>query len=88
MRAAWTSTDVPLGSPITTAVLDARVFNQHGLNVLGKDVLAAGEDDHVLNSALDVEKAILVEVAEVAGLVPPIFRRPWRFLRGRCSSRG
>ena len=54
-------------------VLDARVFDQHGLNVLGEYVLAAGEDDHVLDPALDVEEAVLVEVAEVSGLVPPIF---------------
>ena len=46
------------------------MFGEDGLDVLREDVLAAGEDDHVLEAALDAEESLVVEVAKVTGPVP------------------
>ncbi|MDD9985441.1 MAG: hypothetical protein OXQ31_04130 [Spirochaetaceae bacterium] len=60
---------------------DRRVGLQHLLHVLGIDVAAVGQDDHVLLAALDVEVALRVQEALVAGLVPLSIERARRLLR-------
>src|SRR6266851_6038245 len=51
---------------------DARVRGQHVLDVFGVDLRAVGEDDHVLLSSVQPEEPILVERAEIAGVVPGV----------------
>ena len=77
--------DLDRGAPGETddhGVDDARVLDQDALDVLGIDVLTAGKHDHVLDAALDVKEALVVEVAEVARLVPAVLESPGRLLRG------
>ena len=50
---------------------DVGVFVEHALDLGGGDVLPAG-DDHVLLAVLDVEEAVLVEPADVAGPEPAV----------------
>ena len=50
---------------------DRRVAHQHVLHLGGIDVLAPGHD-HVLDPVVDVEVAVGVEVADVAGTEPPV----------------
>ena len=52
--------------------LDARIGRERVLDVLGIDVRAVGEDDHVLLAAPQPQEAVLVELAEVAGVVPAV----------------
>ena len=52
--------------------LDDRVVaGQAVLDLLGEDVLAAG-DDHLVVAALDVQQPVLVEAADVAGRHQPV----------------
>ena len=53
---------------------DFRQLHHRVLDFRRKDVEAAG-DDHVLLAVDDVEKAVLVALADVAGVVPAIHRR-------------
>ena len=46
------------------------MFVEHRLHFGGVDVLPAG-DDHVLDPIDDVDKAVVVRVANVAGVEPP-----------------
>ena len=62
-----------LGYGNNDGVLDCRVLDQDRLDVLGKHVLATGEDYHVLHPTLDAQEAFFVKETEVAGLVPTIF---------------
>ena len=50
---------------------DGRVAQQHLLDLGRDDVLAAG-DDQVVVPALDLEEALLVDPAEVAGVQPAV----------------
>ena len=52
--------------------LDARIGREGVLDVLWVDVRAVGENDHVLLAATQPEEAVLVDLAEVAGVVPAI----------------
>ena len=45
--------------------------HQHLLDLGGSDVLAAG-DDHVAEAVVDVEEAVVVDAAEVAGVQPAV----------------
>ena len=60
--------------------LDARVFADRVLDVLGIDLEAVGEGDHVLLPTVQPEKAVVVELAEVAGVVPATRQRRLRRL--------
>src|SRR4029450_10342374 len=51
------------------AVLHRGMAPQHLLDLAGEDVEAAG-DDHVLLAIDDVDEAVLVDNADVAGMVP------------------
>ena len=62
------------GQPDDGAVLHGRVLHQRLLDLGGVDVEAAG-DDHVLGPVDDEEEAVVVEVADVAGVVPAVRRR-------------
>ena len=56
-----------------------RVAEQHVLDLGAVDVLAAG-DDHVLGPVDEVHVAVVVHVAEVAGVVPAVDERGGRLL--------
>src|SRR5713101_1143899 len=51
---------------------NARVRGQHVLDVLGVDLRAVGEDDHVLLPSVQPQQAVLVERAEIARVVPAV----------------
>ena len=51
---------------------DARIGRERVLNVLGIDVRAVGEDDHVLLAAAQPQESVLVDLAEIAGVVPAV----------------
>ena len=63
-----------VGQPDHGAVLDVRVRHQRLLDLGRVDVEAAG-DDHVLGPVDDEQEAVVVEVADVAGVVPAVRRR-------------
>ena len=65
------------GTPIDLRARDGRVLEQHLLDLAGVDVLAAA-DHHVLAAPDDVEVALGVHHAEVAGVHPAVVvdRRP------------
>ena len=66
--------------------LDHRVvLVEHPLHLGAGDVLAAGHD-HVLEPVDDVEVAVVVEHADVAGVEPAAGERRARWRRGRASS--
>src|SRR5438045_8010375 len=48
------------------------------LEILRRDVLAAGRDDQVLLAIGDLEEAVLVELADVAGAEPAVLRERGR----------
>ena len=67
---------------------DERRRLEHVLDVLRRDVLAAGGDDDVLLAVGDAEEAVGVELADVAGAEPAVARRAPRASPPRpCSSR-
>ncbi len=55
-------------------LLHLRMLVQHQLDLLGKDV-AAVADDHVLDAVEDIEIAVLIEAADVAGTQPAVLER-------------
>ena len=57
------------GTPITCALRDRGMLEQHLLDLARVDVLAAA-DHHVLDAADDVDVAVRVHHAEVAGVHP------------------
>src|SRR5215210_4318047 len=57
------------------ALRDVRALLDLGFEVGGGDVLAARRDDDVLLAAGDREVAVLVELAEVAGVQPAVLER-------------
>ena len=63
-------------SPTTTAVGDVGVGLEEVLDRLGGDVLAAGGDDDVLFPVGDDQKAVLVEMTDVAGVEPTALEVP------------
>ena len=50
----------------------ARLLTERGLDVLGVNVLSVGQDDQVLLAPLEEEESVVVQEAEVAGLVPAV----------------
>src|SRR6185503_20075427 len=50
---------------------DVRVIADRALDLGGVDVLAAG-DDHVLDADVDIEVAVLIHVAGIAGAEPAV----------------
>ena len=81
IKAACTSTEEPLVSPTTVASVTFGCFASTAWMSSGKDILAAGEDDHILFPALDVQEPLAVEEPQVARPVPvPV--------EGRCSLLG
>ena len=67
---------------------DVLVLLEAVLEVGGRDVLAARGDDDVLLAAGDVEEAVLVDAADVAGVQPAVDDRLARWPPRSCSSRG
>ncbi len=61
---------------------DVRVLVQRGFDLGGVDVLAAADDD-VLQAVDDVEVAVGVETAEVAGVEPAVGERLGRLVARR-----
>ena len=49
--------------PYHGRIRNVRVFRQHRLDVFREDILAAGEYDHILFPALDVQEPLVVEEA-------------------------
>ena len=74
-------------SPTTTACETQRVSRSALSMFVGRDVLAAGGDDQVLLAARDVQVAVVVDGAEVAGAQPAVRRAPPRSPPGRGGSR-
>ena len=72
--------------PDHRAVLDGRVRHQRLLD-LGRVHVEAAGDDHVLGPVDDEQEAVVVEVADVAGVVPAVRATPRRSPPGSCSSR-
>ena len=54
---------------------DSRMTGEHVLDLERMDVLAAG-DDHVVEPSFQPEVPVLVEAADVAGVVPAVVDRP------------
>ena len=67
-------------------LLDRRVGRDRVLDLDRVDVLAAG-DDHVLDPVDEVDVAVGVEVALVAGVVPAVAERSRGLLRAASSTR-
>ena len=59
---------------------------ERALDVLGEDVQPLGRDDHLLLAALDVDAALLVDAADVAGVQPAVREGLARWPRARRSS--
>ena len=70
------------------ALGDQRMLLDLGLDVGGRDVLAAGGDDDVLLAAGDLDVAVGVDLADVAGVQPAVDERLAGRLLGSCSSPG
>ena len=51
------------------------IGGERALDVLGEDVQPLGRDDHLLLAALDVDAALLVDAADVAGVQPAVLER-------------
>ena len=61
------------------ALADQRVRAQPVLEHGRRDVLAAGGDDELLLAAGDAQEAVVVELADVAGVEPAVARAPRRW---------
>ena len=73
------------GTPITAASAIVGMLDEAVLDLDAVDVLAA-PDDHVLGPVGDEEEAVVVDVADVAGVQPAVDRRSRRWPRACPSS--
>ena len=53
-------------------MLDVGVIGQRVLDVRRRDVLTARGDDDLLDASGDTQEAVVVELAEVAGVKPAV----------------
>ena len=60
-----------------------RLFADDLFDLFGVDVLAGGPQEHVLQTAADVDVAIVVDETKVAGAEPTVFREDFRGDLGR-----
>ena len=74
------------GSPMTAQSCDGGVRHQRLLD-LGRVHVEAAGDDHVLGPVDDEQEVVVVEVADVAGVVPAVAPRPRPWPPGCGSSR-
>ena len=75
-RGADDDRDDPVPEPVVAGaddrnLLDPRMPRKHVLDLERMDVLAAGHD-HVVHAPDDPQVSFLVDVADVAGAVPPV----------------
>ena len=75
----------PFVEPDDRDLGDGRVLVQHGFDLDAVHVLAAADDD-VLHPVDDVDEAVVVDVADVAGVEPAVAERCRRRLPRRSSS--
>ena len=73
------------GRPTMQASSDRRAFQQNIFDLGRIDVLAAG-NDHVVLARDHMQIALVVEVADVAGMVPAAAQAPRRSLPARSNS--
>jgi hypothetical protein len=64
-----------LGVADDSSIDDAGLRQQHPLDIFGKDVQPFRRDDHFLLAAANVDTAVLVDAADVAGVQPAVFQR-------------
>ena len=82
---AGTTSAVSAGPPLAQhhRLGDLGLGDQHPLDPRRRDVLAAGQHDHVLLAVGDPQVSVVVQLADVAGVQPAVADRPLAVSSGR-----